>query len=134
MRIEIGARLKEERERLGMTQQDFAALGGASKRSQIEWEKGGQVPNAEFLAAIDGRGVDVLYIVTGRRYEVEQVDAELQRMADAWETLDRALAQVGRTLSPEKKRKAAEALYRASKAQVGADKGHLAELVMQLAA
>lgn len=134
MRIEIGARLKEERERLGMTQQDFAALGGASKRSQIEWEKGGQVPNAEFLAALDTRGVDVLYIVTGRRDEAEQLDAELQRMADAWETLDRALAHVGRTLSPEKKRKAAEALYKASKAQVGADQGHLAELVMQLAA
>lgn len=67
MRVEIGARLKEERERLGLSQQAFAALGNASKRSQIEWEKGAQVPNAEFLSAIAVSGADVLYVVTGRR-------------------------------------------------------------------
>ncbi|MFY3955503.1 helix-turn-helix domain-containing protein [Achromobacter xylosoxidans] len=134
MRIEIGARLKDERERLGMTQQDFAALGGASKRSQIEWEKGGQVPNAEFLAALDARGVDVLYVVTGRRDETNQVSTELQRMADAWETLEMALEAAGRELSPAKKRKAADALYQASKAQMSMDKDKLTELILQLAA
>lgn len=61
----IGARLKEERERLGYNQLDFAAIGGASKRSQIDWEQGKLVPNAEFLAMVAAAGADVLYILTG---------------------------------------------------------------------
>ncbi|WP_257638213.1 helix-turn-helix domain-containing protein [Janthinobacterium sp. UMAB-56] len=66
MREIIGVRLKAERERLGYNQADFAAVGGASKRTQIDWEQGKQVPNAEFLAAVSAIGVDVLYVVTGQ--------------------------------------------------------------------
>lgn len=61
----IGLRLKEERERLSYSQVDFAAAGGASKRSQIDWEQGKLVPNAEFLALVAGLGVDVQYVLTG---------------------------------------------------------------------
>lgn len=67
MRELIGARLREERERLGYNQLDFAAIGGASKRSQIDWEQGKLVPNAEFLAMVAAAGADVLYILTGER-------------------------------------------------------------------
>lgn len=67
IRTFVGARLKEERERLRFSQADFAALGGASKRAQIEWEKGGAMPNAEFLALAAKAGLDVLYVVTGQR-------------------------------------------------------------------
>jgi len=63
--MQIGDRLKEERDRLGFTQSDFAALGDASLRSQIDWEKGKSFPNAKFLAAIAAVGADVQYILTG---------------------------------------------------------------------
>ena len=66
LRVLIGARLKEERERLGYNQIEFAAIGGASNRSQIDWEKGKQVPNAEFLALIADKGADVQYVLTGK--------------------------------------------------------------------
>lgn len=66
-RSSIGARLKEERERLGYSQPAFAALGGASKGSQLAWEKGTATPNAEFLNLVAAVGVDVLYVVTGQR-------------------------------------------------------------------
>jgi len=61
----IGSRLKAERERLGLNQAEFAALGGASKRSQVDWEQGKLVPNAEFLAQLAGQGVDVQFVLTG---------------------------------------------------------------------
>ncbi len=61
----IGLRLREERERLGLSQEAFAALAEASKRSQIEWEKGTAFPNAEALAAFAAQGADVQYIITG---------------------------------------------------------------------
>lgn len=65
--MEIGQRLREERERLGYTQEEFAAIGGSSKASQSSWEAGQAFPNARFLAAISEIGADVGYIVTGVR-------------------------------------------------------------------
>lgn len=65
--VGIGERLKEERERIGLSQTEFAAKAGASKNSQYNYEKGERSPDATYLAAADGMGVDVLYVVTGRR-------------------------------------------------------------------
>lgn len=67
MGVRIGERLKEERERLGMNQADFAALAGASKRAQVRYESGERNPDAEYLAGIAAAGADVQYIVTGKR-------------------------------------------------------------------
>lgn len=63
----IGERIKEERERLGYAQPAFAALGDASKNSQIAWEKEAAHPNAKVMAAWAAAGADVLYILTGER-------------------------------------------------------------------
>lgn len=63
----IGDRLKEERERLGLNQTDFAALAGASKNTQYNYEKGERSPDANYLAAAAEKGVDVLYVLTGER-------------------------------------------------------------------
>ena len=61
----IGERLKEERERLGFSQTEFAAVAGASKNSQYNYEKGDRSPDAAYLAAVAEKGVDILYVVTG---------------------------------------------------------------------
>ncbi len=63
----IGARLREERQRLGLSQPAFAALGGAGKHSQINYEANRRSPDAAFLAALAAHGVDILYVVTGKR-------------------------------------------------------------------
>lgn len=63
----IGARLAEERRRLGYSQTKFAALGSAAKRTMIDWEKDIASPNAAFLSSIADAGADVLYILTGQR-------------------------------------------------------------------
>lgn len=65
--MEIGDRIKSERSRLGFTQPEFAAFGGATKHSQINWESGKALPNAAVLAAWNAKGADVLWIVTGKR-------------------------------------------------------------------
>ena len=63
----IGVRLKEERERLGLTQPAFAEIANAKKRTLIDWEKGISSPTAVQLSALSGAGVDVLYVLTGQR-------------------------------------------------------------------
>lgn len=64
--MDIGARLREERERLGYSQEAFGAVGGVLKRAQIHYEKAERNPDAAYLAAIAAIGADVLYVLTGQ--------------------------------------------------------------------
>jgi transcriptional regulator with XRE-family HTH domain len=65
--VTIGQRLRAERERLGLSQQEFSVAGGVHFKSQGNYEHGKRPPDADYLAAIDEAGADVLYILTGRR-------------------------------------------------------------------
>ena len=74
----LPARLKEERLRLGFNQTDFAALVGASKNALINWEKGVAAPNANDLATWSEHGLDITYVVTGRR-SISKVSTALEQ-------------------------------------------------------
>ena len=63
--MDIAQRLKAERERLGLTQTEFAALGGVGRKTQFNYEAGERAPDAVYLAAVQRAGVDVLYVVSG---------------------------------------------------------------------
>ncbi|MFJ5296063.1 helix-turn-helix transcriptional regulator [Pseudomonas sp. RC10] len=61
----IGARLREERERLGLSQRAFGEIGGVEPNAQGKYENGDRTPKADYLAAVAAKGVDVLYVLTG---------------------------------------------------------------------
>lgn len=61
-----GERIRQERGRLGVTQEYFAALGGVTVQTQRSYESGRSAPDAEYLAII-AHAVDIQYIVTGER-------------------------------------------------------------------
>lgn len=63
----IGFRLRAERERLSFSQEAFANKGGVHRRTQVNYESGERNPDAAYLAAIAGLGVDITYVVTGSR-------------------------------------------------------------------
>ena len=65
--MNIGTRLKEERERLDLSQTALGAIGEFGKTTVIAWERGTAFPNALFLADIAAIGADIRYIVTGER-------------------------------------------------------------------
>ena len=65
--IFIGTRIKEERERVRLTQAALADAIGVTSRSIINWEMGTAQPPASALAAIANHGMDVLYILTNQR-------------------------------------------------------------------
>lgn len=67
MDIEIGLRLKEERERLNLSQTALAEIGGKKKLAQLKYEQGESSPTAAYLEAVRRVGIDVLYVVTGER-------------------------------------------------------------------
>ena len=63
----VGDALKSERVRLGMNQEDFSAVGGVTKRTQISYEQDERAPDALYLRAVAAIGVDVQYILTGEQ-------------------------------------------------------------------
>lgn len=67
MNVDIGRRLREERERLAETQADFAARVQCDRKSQVNYEAGTRAPSADYLARAADIGVDVLYVITGVR-------------------------------------------------------------------
>lgn len=73
--MSIGDRLREERERLGYSQAQFAALDGKSKRSQVDWEANVAAPNANYLTAIASQGADVAYVLTGLRLDPAMLES-----------------------------------------------------------
>ena len=80
---EVGERLKSERARLGMSQGDFGALVGVSKTSQFNYEAGGRSPDAAYLQKAAEIGVDVAFILTGRREEAAETFVVIARHAAA---------------------------------------------------
>ena len=62
---DIGARLREQRDGLGITQEELAERLGKTRNTIGAWERGDQYPSGEFYASAPGWGFDVLYILTG---------------------------------------------------------------------
>lgn len=67
IRSSMGARLREERETLGLSQSAFGALAGVSLRTAQDWERGVSAVKSDFLSVAAKHGVDVTYVITGRR-------------------------------------------------------------------
>jgi transcriptional regulator with XRE-family HTH domain len=65
--VTIGARLREERKRLGLSQTEFGAAVGVAMKSQLNYEAGDRSPDGVYFAASAALGVDVLYVITGSR-------------------------------------------------------------------
>ena len=61
----FGDRLRQERTRLGLTQEAFAAIGGVKKLAQINYEQGKTLPDAGYMVALAGIGVDLSYVMLG---------------------------------------------------------------------
>ncbi len=63
----FGGRLKAERKRKGLTQEDFGALGGVQMNAQAKYEKEERHPDSLYLGALLREGVDLMFLFTGKR-------------------------------------------------------------------
>lgn len=64
---QVGERLREERERLGLNQTEFGALVGVSRGTQKNYELGANSLDLRYVAALEEKGVDAAFVLTGRR-------------------------------------------------------------------
>jgi transcriptional regulator with XRE-family HTH domain len=100
----FGTRLKEERKRLGFKQAEFAELVGTDVPKQSLYENDRRALRAAYLSRVAAAGVDVLYLLTGRRTEGEWLDEGASEFLSAYlslpiglqETLARLVGDLGR--------------------------------------
>lgn len=64
--MSFGARLRQERARLGLTQLAFAELGGVKRVSQHLYEQDVRVPDVNYLLRLPAHGVDVGFLMSGK--------------------------------------------------------------------
>jgi len=88
----IGSRIREERERLRLTQRAFGEIGGVEPNAQGKYESGERWPKADYLAAVAEHGVDVLYLLTGKRMAqpADQLAEDEARLLGGYRSLPQA--------------------------------------------
>lgn len=86
-KMSIQDRLKEERMRLGLNQTEMAEAAGVGFSTYQTYERAGRFPNADTLASLHVAGVDVQYVVTGKR-STDRLSDEQQALLAEWSVLD----------------------------------------------
>ncbi|AWK14733.1 helix-turn-helix transcriptional regulator [Candidatus Fukatsuia symbiotica] len=84
----FGGRLREERKRLGMTQTEFADVGGVQKTTQSNYENNIRLPDAQYLGSITKIGIDIAYIITGARTIKADITTEEQKLVENYRAMD----------------------------------------------
>ena len=81
-------RLKEERKRLSFSQTDFGTSCGVTKQAQIRYEKGVRSPDSDYLEQAHKIGVDVSYLITGKRTQPVELPSDESLLLDSYRVLD----------------------------------------------
>jgi transcriptional regulator with XRE-family HTH domain len=115
-------RLKQERQRLGLSQEEFARLGGVQKRAQINYEKGERKPDTDYLAAVAAGGVDVRYVITGQRMTSSEHELD-RRVKAVFDATQRTMQIPG--LSTEQQLQVQTAIFDASVKALAPDEQEL---------
>jgi transcriptional regulator with XRE-family HTH domain len=87
--VGAGDFLREERNRLGLKQEEMAQIGGVTRNTQGSYERNERRPDTGYLRALHAVGLDILYVVTGVRTEVQvgELSEDEQVLVSRYRTL-----------------------------------------------
>lgn len=115
------SRLRLERERKGLTQEDFGRLGGVTRLTQSKYESGESSPNVEYLMKIEPYGVDLHFLLNCDTNDAPRLSTEISIIDSSEiaglivEALETAILEKGVQLSPAKKAHIVSTIYRNSR-------------------
>lgn len=102
LKPKLGLRIREERERLGLTQVQAAEATHVSRRAYMDYESEAFSPSIEWLSRFAKLGVDVDFILFGRRSSLDAVPLQERELREAFEFVDRVCRDAkGRLMSAE---------------------------------
>lgn len=98
----IGLRLRQERNRLKLSQSALGAIGGVETNAQGNYENGTRSPKADYLLRIAESGVDLNYVMSGNRASPDAVNRSLvidpEERPDVYPHLTKVTHQLHRNL------------------------------------
>ena len=101
--MSFGARLAEERKRLGLKQAEFAALVGTDVPKQSLYENDRRELRADYLARLVDARIDVVYVLTGARMEGATLSSQASDLLSCYlhlpDELQKALSDFAERLS-----------------------------------
>ena len=97
------SRLREEREKLGLSQEEFGEKCGVRKQAQCLYENGKGRPNSAYLEAAVALGVDIGYIFTGKASQTTDAHIDRARLKLAIEAVEEGLKEAKLIMEPAKK-------------------------------
>ncbi len=129
-----GEKIREERERLGLSQTEFGDAMGVTKKTQGLYERGEREPDGSYFQAAAAAGCDVLYILTGRREPKVGARSPFDDVASlALEAVQEWQIEAGQTLPIDRFLRAIELLIELADGEPQQVKKHAAS-VLRLAA
>ncbi len=83
--------MREERQRLELTQEQLAKAGGITRNTQWGYENHAFNPSVRYLSNLISVGVDSYYVLMGERKKVisKEVNPELLRLVELYQRLGR---------------------------------------------
>lgn len=84
---QFSKRLREERNRLGLSQEEFAKKADVTKNTQLAYEQGARPPDVLYLYRIADAGVDLFYLL-GREGDWAKLAPEIAELIRSFRTLD----------------------------------------------
>jgi len=90
----FGDRLRQERQRLGLTQSEFALRAGVNRVSQVFYEKGKNWPQREYIESISSLGVDIIFLLHGQHLRtIVGAALDLDMLTEIFQTIDEMEAE-----------------------------------------
>lgn len=83
--MELNERLRKVRNDMGLTQVDFAELGGVKVLAQTNYERGLRVPSLEYLLKLKEAGVDINYIIFGEVVDINRLSSIEHKLLFAYQ-------------------------------------------------
>ncbi|MBV7542215.1 helix-turn-helix domain-containing protein [Acidovorax sp. sic0104] len=129
--ISIGSRLAQERRRLGLTQAEFGGQAGLGRSVIGMIETGRTRLDLGALLVLESKvGVDVAFVLTGRRAAVAAADMlDWRLVEEILNALDRAGKRLDIELSPAGTARALRSLYRLASHEGRVSQGNVDDFV-----
>lgn len=91
--MELNERLRQVRNNMGLTQADFAELGGVKVLAQTNYERGVRAPSLEYLLKLKESGVDIHFILFGEVVDTNRLSSIEHKLLFAYQNASKERKQ-----------------------------------------